>query len=89
MSILNIPNVLAGAAHNAVVQVMAELGLVGLAAAAAVLVMVLRHATDQNAKVALVCALAAMMVGFPEQNPFTAALIAVAAGIAANTARAS
>ena len=81
-TILNVPNVLAGAARNAVVQVLAELGLVGLAGAAAVVFLVLRHAKDANATVALVCALAAMMVGFPEQNPFTAALIVVAAGIA-------
>jgi O-antigen ligase len=81
-TILTTPNVLAGAAHNAIVQTLAELGLVGLACAAAVVFLVLRHAQDQNAKVALVLALGCMMVGFPEQNPFTAALMAVAAGMA-------
>ena len=88
-TILSTPNVLAGAAHNAIVQTLVELGLIGFSAAAVVAWMVLRHATDQNAKAALVVALAAMMIGFPDHNPFTAALIAVAAGIATNTARAS
>ena len=81
-TILSTPNVLAGSAHNVVVQTLAELGLFGLACAAAVVFMVLRYAKDQNAKAALVIALGCMMVSFPEQNPFTAALIAVAAGVA-------
>ena len=61
---------------------MRDWGLWGFFAAAVVVFMVLRHARDDNALVALVIALAAMMVGFPDHNPFTAALIAVAAGIA-------
>ena len=81
-TILTTPNVLAGAAHNVVVQTLVELGLIGLACASAVVFLVLRHAKDANAMVALVIALAAMTIGFPEHNPFTAALIAVAAGIA-------
>jgi O-antigen ligase len=81
-TILSTPNVLAGSAHNVLVQTLAELGLFGLACASAVVFMVLRYAKDQNAKAALVIALGCMMVSFPEQNPFTAALIAVAAGIA-------
>ena len=80
-TILNVPNVLAGAAHNAVVQTLVELGLIGFSAALVVIWMVFRLAGDANAKVALAMALAAMMVGFPDHNPFTAALIAVAAGI--------
>ena len=80
-TILNVPNVLAGAAHNAVVQTLVELGLIGFSAALVVIWMVFRLAGDANAKVALVMALAAMMVGFPDHNPFTAALIVVAAGI--------
>src|SRR3990167_749713 len=82
MTIMTVPNVLAGAAHNVVVQTLTELGLIGLLAAVVVVFMVLRHARDDNAMVALVIALAAMMVGFPDHNPFTAALIAVAAGMA-------
>lgn len=85
-TILTTPNVLAGAAHNAAVQTLVELGLIGCFAAAAVAVLVLRNARDANAKVALLVALICMMIGLPEHNPFTAALIAVAGGVACGTA---
>ncbi len=88
-TILNTPTVIPGSAHNVIVQTLAELGLVGLAGTAAVVFLVLRHAKDQNAKIALIAGLACMMVSFPEQNPFTAALVAVGAGIATNNLRAA
>lgn len=85
-TILTTPNVLAGAAHNVVMHTLTELGAVGLLAVGAVAVMVFRRARDANATVALAVALVCMMIGLPEHNPFTAALIAVAAGVSVSRA---
>lgn len=81
-TILSQPMVLAGSAHNVVVQTLAELGLVGLCLMGAVLAAVLKRARGM-CRAALILGLGTMLVGFPEQNPNTAVLLVIAAGIAA------
>lgn len=80
-TILPWPTVLAGAAHNAIMNVLVELGLIGALLVAVVAAAVLRRARGMYRAV-IVLGIGTMMVGFPEQNPNTAILMAVAAGLA-------
>ena len=75
-------NEFAGAAHNETLQLMAELGLVGLALAGLFLFLCLRHAKPSPALWCLGILGVLSLVGFPLQTPATAALGAVALGVA-------
>jgi len=75
-------NEFAGAAHNETLQLMAELGLVGLALAGLFLFLCLRHAKPSPALWCLGILGVLSLVGFPLQTPATAVLGAVALGLA-------
>ena len=81
------PNEFAGAAHNETLQVMAELGLVGLALAGTFLWLCLRNAQNTPALWCVGTVAVLSLIGFPFQTPATAALGAVALGVAAGPIR--
>ena len=80
---LGSPTDYVGAAHNDWLQGVAELGLVGAGLAGTLIWLVLRHGEDRDYRAPLFFAAVLACVGFPLQNPMTALLIAVAAGMAA------
>jgi hypothetical protein len=79
------PNLFAGAAHNEPLQLMAELGLVGLGLAGIFLFLALKAGHRFKRGPAIWCigiAGVLSLIGFPLQLPATAALAAVALGVA-------
>ena len=81
-SILTHPNVSAGAAHNEGLQVLVELGMVGLALVLLSVFTVLR-ASKSSARWAALAMGTVAMVSFPFQNPATAILGVVILGVCA------
>lgn len=73
----NIASRYAGAAHNLPVQIMTELGVVGIVLAAVACVRVFSH--DMTSMTLAIGAILCL-IGFPEQNPQTGLLLALAFG---------
>lgn len=90
-TLFNQPAMYSGAAHNDALQVLAELGIVGLVLALGFIVLLLRGRLSRKrlspidlGALACLCLLAgASVVGFPFQNPSTILLAVVSLGILA------
>jgi len=80
-------NVYAGAAHNEGLQMLAELGVVGLLLLLIFTTLCLYRSRSGLGLSILACALAVGSLGFPTQNPATALLIAMGMGLAAREVR--
>lgn len=72
----------AGAAHNLPIQILVELGLIGLLLMAVASLAVIKSLPVNWAAIAFAIAALLSMIGFPEQNPQTGLLIAIALGSA-------
>lgn len=68
----------AGSAHNVILQALVEVGLVGAIIAGTFLWLILRRETSA----ALIAGAAMCLIGFPEQSPASAVMIACALGLA-------
>ena len=73
----------AGAAHNEVLQILAQYGLVGLLIAGAGLFCLFSRKADPRAIWTLFIGAALSMTGFPLHNPATGLVLAVSAGVLA------
>lgn len=85
-TIFTTPTVFAGAAHNELLQALAQFGVYGAALFTAFGWCVLRQPGPLAARVALWAAAGCAVVGFPTQNPATAILIVTALGLVAREA---
>jgi len=79
----------AGAAHNEYFQLLADTGIIGLGLLGAFAYFVIKDGRDSEERLFCLAVLfvAAVLacIGFPMQNPYTAVLIAIAAGIASKS----
>lgn len=90
-TLLNQPAMFSGAAHSEPLQLLAELGLIGLFLACALVLVLIRErvrrgnltATDYGCLATVILTLGAGLVGFPLQNAATIALAVMALGILA------
>ena len=78
-SILSSPYVAAGMSHNLPLQTLIEIGLIGFGLA----VWFLFAVCKKGISIPILVALTICMIEFPEQNPATAMMIAVALGLSA------
>lgn len=80
-TIMTVPTVFAGAAHNEFLQALQQFGVYGAGLLAFFGWTMLRHRGPLAAQIAILAATGCALVGFPAQNPATAIVIAVALGL--------